>query len=128
MKDTEVESKPQWIGWATTWLGSLLVVVAVFAGLTYVVVGGAPYSAAQNFIVAHEIVRIELGSVQQVRLSWPSSLSRSGSWGEGELTCYVKGDKGEGHVVVELRLRNYSWTVTQAELLVGDRHLALPID
>lgn len=128
MKHTEVESKPSWVGWATTGLGSLVVVVVVFAGLTYVVVGGAPYSAAKSFIVAHEAVRNELGSIQQVRLSWPSNLSRSGSWGQGRLKCFVKGDKGEGHVVVELRLRDDSWTVTKADLFVADRHLALPID
>jgi hypothetical protein len=109
------------------WLSPVVLVAALYATALYFVVGGAPYRAATSFISSHPVVLEQLGTVENVGLFWLSSLESSGPWGVAELRCPVKGAKQEGVVIVELKLENDLWVVTQATLVADGKRTQLSV-
>jgi Cytochrome oxidase complex assembly protein 1 len=100
----------------------IVVLVAVMIAITHwFVVGGAPFRTAEAFIVAHPSVHAELGTAQQVRLSWGWSISITGAKGQAHLRCRVVGSRANGMVDLDLVRAAGVWTVMDANLVLPDR-------
>jgi hypothetical protein len=111
------------------WKGLLVglgLFVAAYAFGHWFVIGGEPYRVARQFIVSERAVSAELGVIQDIGLSWLSSISFTGPSGEANLKCPVVGSTSSGVVYLDLIRESGVWKVDRANLvLAGERTVSL---
>jgi hypothetical protein len=112
-----------------SWKGLIVglgLVAALYGFVHWVVIGGEPYRVAKEFLSSNPAVAVELGVIENVGLSWISSISFTGPSGEANLKCPIVGSRGSGVAYLDLIRETGVWRVNKANLIVaGDRAVPL---
>lgn len=104
----------------------VLIAAATFSvGIFQCVVAAGPYDAARAFIREHPRIVKELGSVQEIELSWRSSATVVGTSGLAQLRCPVRGSLRDGIAFVNLEMEAGVWRVVKANLVLDDQAVPL---